>query len=107
MSKKIGPIYDRKDYAGFIRRSLALIIDFIILAIVSIAVSWIWYCTAPNEWVTENQIAIGLLIMWFVYMIGFRMTANGTLGYRIMGIRYAYMLSEKPPMLAILYRSFL
>ncbi len=41
----------------------------------------------------------------FVYLIGFRLTTGGTPGYRIIGIRYAYMLSGKADWTALAFRA--
>jgi uncharacterized RDD family membrane protein YckC len=42
-----------------------------------------------------------------IYFFGFRFLTNGTPGYRIVRIRYAYMLSGEPPWMSIAFRSFL
>lgn len=108
MSQEFGPIYDRRDYAGFIRRTTALVIDTAILVAIYEATVWGWYGVAPAEWVTEAayfRIAVGSCVLSFGYMFGFRFLERGTPGYRILRIRYAYMFSRKPTKAAIMLRS--
>lgn len=110
MSEQVGPIYDRQAYAGFIRRSTALVIDGILLVGAWIGAPWIWYWAAPAGWVTEGSyrwVYFGMLVMALGYLIGFRLTTSGTPGYRIMRIRYATMLSGKPAVSSLLFRAVL
>ncbi|HVP12667.1 MAG TPA: RDD family protein [Phycisphaerae bacterium] len=114
MKELIGPIYARKDYAGFIRRTIALAIDFLILYGLWHAAGEILLRFAPERWFTEdgylNDEATALYYFWpwpaaILYMLAFRLTAGGTIGYRIVGIRYAYALGGRPPFYLILYRA--
>ena len=108
MSEKIGPVYAPNDYAGFFRRSAALVIDALILGVAGTAAPWIWYLAAPRIWVTREAyywIWIAWLIGSFEYLLGFRMTEGGTPGYRLVGIRYASVVSERPTRLALVYRA--
>ena len=108
MSQKIGPIYARQDYAGFIRRTLALAFDFLLLLLLYLVVASAWYFLAPWSWQTDRAarwISAGLLLAWWAYMMGMRLSMKGTLGYRLLRIRYACMLNEKPTLLAIAFRS--
>ena len=96
MSQEFGPIYDRRDYAGFIRRTTALVIDTAILVAIYAAVVMGWYILAPVEWATDavvRWIEAGWCLFSFGYMFGFRFLERGTPGYRIMRIRYAYLFS--------------
>lgn len=43
MSHPIGPIYARQDYAGFIRRTLALVIDVFLGWALIMILTWGWY----------------------------------------------------------------
>jgi uncharacterized RDD family membrane protein YckC len=108
VSQQLGPVFARQDYAGFIRRTLALILDFI-LYLLALTLALIgWQYLAPSEWQTHdasNGIIAVTFLAWWIYMLGMRLSMNGTLGYRIMRIRYAYMLDEKPTWLAITFRS--
>ncbi len=107
ISDAYGPVYARKDYAGFIRRSLALAIDFLLLATFWVISLWGWSFLAPCPWVTERAYAWSYLILLLfsvVYLLGMRLTMRGTLGYRLMRIRYAYMLDQSPGMVMILFR---
>lgn len=122
MSELVGPAYARKDYAGFIRRTAALALDTAIVYVVSVVVSIalllrsIVLLLIVGYDVTEEQMdvlsermggfSVGLFIGgWVVYMLGFRLLPAGTPGYRIVGIRYEYMFSERPTILARLFRS--
>ncbi len=110
MSHRIGPIYAKKDYAGFIRRTAALILDAIIIISAYFGSAYGWYYLAPAEWVTVQSYKIieGIwLIATFAYVFGMRLTVRGTLGYRIVGIRYAHMLSSKPSKWALAFRATL
>ncbi len=107
-NRKTGPAYKTADYAGFGRRSGALAIDATILLAACFCALWGWYSFAPRAWVTETAYA-RIEVLWAVaavaYLIGFRLTTNGTPGYRIVGIRYAYMLAEKPHWTALAFRA--
>ena len=108
MSRELGPIYDKRDYAGFVRRTTALVIDTVILIALYAAVMMGWYTLAPVEWVTDAAHRWIVVVWWvfsFGYMFGFRFLERGTPGYRIMRIRYAYMFSRKPTMAPIMLRS--
>jgi uncharacterized RDD family membrane protein YckC len=116
MSELIGPIYSRQDYAGFIRRTIALAIDLLILYGLWYAAGEILVLLAPDDWFTDEGYlideAMAAYYFWFwppamLYMLGFRMTTGGTIGYRIVGIRYAYALGGKPPFYLILYRALI
>ena len=104
----VGPIYDPKDYAGFFRRSLALLFDFVFLIGLSFFAPEIWYHAAPDEWVTVESyvwIDIGCSLFAVAYCLGLRMTTYGTLGYRVMRIRYASMFEGQPGWMAVSYRA--
>ena len=105
---RIGPVFAPKDYAGFIRRTLALFIDFVILVVCWIVASVTWMLCAEQGWVSEDTkpwVVLAWLIGSVIYALGFRLTLRGTPGYRLVGIRYVYMLDEKPGILAILFRA--
>jgi uncharacterized RDD family membrane protein YckC len=108
MSERVGPAYYREDYAGFVRRSAALVIDFLILLILYSFLPEIWLYAAPDDWVTLESfvwLEFGIFLFAIAYCFGLRLTIRGTLGYRIMRIQYAYMLGGKPTWLAVLYRA--
>ena len=110
MSEQSGPIYAPDAFAGFVRRTLALIIDAVVLLALWVSVPWVWYAGAPAEWVTEGsyrRVYLVLLILAFAYVFGLRLTENGTLGYRIVGIRYAHVLAGKPKAAALAFRASL
>ncbi|MCP4592102.1 MAG: RDD family protein, partial [bacterium] len=108
MSQKLGPAYSPDDYAGFLRRTAALILDALILYVGWLALGWGWYLMAPDVWVTEASYNY-LSVVWFIgallYLTGFRLTTRGTYGYRIVGIRYAPMLSGEPTRTQLAYRA--
>lgn len=107
-SVRVGPVFAPKDHAGFIRRTLALLIDFVILLACWIAMAVVWQISAEQEWIsqdTKQGLLLSYLIGCVVYAIGFRLTLRGTPGYRLVGIRYVYMLDEKPGILAVLFRA--
>jgi uncharacterized RDD family membrane protein YckC len=109
MSEMIGPSYRRKDYAGFFRRTLALFLDLVIVVLVSSVIAEVWRSLAGEAWTEEQADAVmgGVVVIGLVTdMLSFRLLLKGTLGYRIVRIRYAYMLAEKPPLTAIAFRSF-
>jgi uncharacterized RDD family membrane protein YckC len=110
MSERFGPIYATCDYAGFIRRSVALLLDGVILVAAWYVASYGWYYLAPAEWVTQRAyslISAGWWLLSTVYVLGLRLTLRGTLGYRLVGIQYAYMLDEQPPWTALAFRATL
>lgn len=110
MSEQTGPIYSPEAYAGFIRRTLALAIDAAILVTLWVTLPWLWYSSAPPVWVTMESyvwLYAGLIVFAFAYLFGFRLTTGGTPGYRIVRIRYAYMLSGRPSLATIMFRSIL
>jgi uncharacterized RDD family membrane protein YckC len=107
MEEIFGPIYARRDYAGFIRRTAAFVFDLLLLAIVyvgiSVGVSLAFPESPPRQ--LEAWLGMGFWVLLFIYFIGFRLFANGTPGYRLMRIRYVYMLGERPPVLTVLFRA--
>jgi uncharacterized RDD family membrane protein YckC len=108
MSELIGPVYARKDYAGFMRRTAALVLDTAIVLTASIVISTVLSLTLVPDGSEEEMGALwatGSIVGWIVYMLGFRLSEKGTPGYRIVGIRYEYMFSERPTILARLFRS--
>jgi len=108
MSIQMGPIYDARDYAGFWRRTLAMAIDGIILFSGFLGTVLAWTIVAPDAWVTEQaygRIFMSFFILGLLYSLGLRFTPEGTLGYRLVGIRYASMVDGKPPVWRILFRS--
>lgn len=110
MSPMVGPVYERSDYAGFIRRSVALVVDFVFLYGLYVAAPECWYGFAPVEWVTVASyvwIYYGLFLFAVAYCLGLRMTTGGTLGYRLMGIQYASMFNEKVTWMSVSYRALI
>ena len=108
MSELIGPVYAAKDYAGFIRRTAALLLDFAILVAVLAAIVFGWSFLTSHGFVrppTYSRVVQVWMVLAAAYMLGFRLLPNGTPGYRLVGIRYAYMMGERPSYLWILGRS--
>jgi len=96
------------------RRTVAVCIDALILLAIDYALGEALLNFAPDSWFTEDgylssQVAIvyhfSFWPMSILYLFGFRLSINGTPGYRIIRIRYAYALGEKPPLLSIAYRA--
>lgn len=103
-----GPVYKQSDYAGFWRRTAALLVDALLLLAVFYAASWGWYYLAPDAWITRDayvRLNIGWYLLAAAYVLGFRFLQNGTPGYRLLGIRYAYALDGRPPWWAVALRS--
>ncbi|MBN2562325.1 MAG: RDD family protein [Phycisphaerae bacterium] len=114
MAQIIGPVYDRDDYAGFTRRTIALTIDVLILAGFHYALGEALIHLAPDDWFTEDGWLTDEASIWYefsfwpiaiLYLFGFRLSCYGTPGYRIVGIRYAYILGDKPSFIAVVYRA--
>ena len=114
MKPLVGPVFAREDYAGFIRRTIALCIDALILLAIRYALAEALMRFAPESWFTEDgcfspgvEIAYHFSFwpMSILYLFGFRLSLNGTPGYRIVRIRYAYALGEEPSLLSITYRA--
>lgn len=108
MTRYVGPIYAHDDYAGFVRRTAALAIDAIILTVAWFVLAWGWYYFAPDSWVTRASY-VWIYALWGLgsplYLVGFRLTTAGTLGYRIVGIKYAHMLSSEPSRTSLAFRA--
>lgn len=108
MSAVVGPCYAPRDYAGFWRRTLALVLDAIFLLLVRAMMFLGWYFGVPGAQEDRASLAwpaIGWWLIALVYLFGFRFTTRGTPGYRLVGIRYAYILAGEPPWQAIALRS--
>ena len=108
MRECLGPVFAARDYAGFVRRTAALIIDALFLSAVYAIAAWSWYWFAPAAWVTPrpyNIIRAAWVVGVWVYMLGMRLFPRGTLGYRCVGIRYAYMLPGEPSWTTLAFRS--
>ena len=52
------------------------------------------------------MLALGVFHLGIIYALTLRLTMKGTLGYRVLGIRYAYMFGPRPTMLHRVHRVF-
>lgn len=108
MSEQFGPAYAARDYASFVRRTVALIIDATILLGFWFMMAFASFGIAPCT-MERDEALDGLSMLWWLvvllYSLVFRMTPRGTLGYRLVGIRYAHMLSDRPGWTALAYRA--
>lgn len=108
MSNAIGPVYARNDYVGFVRRTVALLLDVVILGLFVATSAATWETLAPDEWLDGPQHTFFVILVWLclmAYLFGFRMTNRGTPGYRIMGICYAPMIDGESHAFSRVYRS--
>ncbi len=107
---QFGPMYARRDYAGFIRRTVALGLDFLLLPVLTIVPPLAHDLFMSEIPLSDRELlwwwGVSLLL-WILYMLGFRMLERGTLGYRIMRIRYQSVVDGRPALLMRLYRSTL
>ncbi len=114
MPEMIGPVYARRDHAGFIRRTVALALDLAILFAAHLltgeALAYLapdtWY--DPEGWLLPEVVVTYEFSFWVlavIYMFGFRLSPFGTPGYRIMRIRYAYAFERGASPLMVLYRA--
>ncbi len=109
MSQLTGPAYKHEDYAGFIRRTAALLFDIMLVILASILIGGICISIPSIPWTEEQEDAVLAFVFtmtFLLYMLGFRLSLKGTPGYRLFRIRYAYMLDGKPTALTLLFRSF-
>lgn len=109
MSQLTGPAYKHEDYAGFIRRTAALLFDMIMISLGSIVIGTVCIVIPTKPWTEEQEDAVFTFVFamtFILYMLGFRLSLKGTPGYRLFRIRYAYMLDGKPTVLTLLFRSF-
>ena len=90
------------------RRTVALVLDAAILLGFWFVMGFASISVAPYT-MERDEAWDGLAILWWMiallYSLVFRMTPRGTLGYRIVGIRYAHMLSDRPAWTALAYRA--
>jgi len=114
MPEMIGPVFARRDHAGFIRRTAALALDFVLLCgAYGLMVAALEYCSPDawhddEGWLLDEVVVVysfSFCVLAVIYTLGFRLSTYGTPGYRIMRIRYAYALGGRPSLLAILYRA--
>ena len=108
MSQAVGPLYPHNGYAGFVRRTLALLLDAAILALFVATSAATWETLAPNDWLDGPPHAVFVVLIWLcvmAYVFGFRMTSRGTPGYRIVRIRYAPMIDGPSSTFALAYRA--
>ena len=113
MSELRGPVFAKQDYAGFPRRMLALLVDFLLMhavlaaALTSYVISTYLSSGIPEE--PDARVMFWLCGAWLVFAVTynfvFRLFENGTLGYRLIGIRYAYMLNGRPDKFWVVTRS--
>ena len=105
-----GPRYAPQDYAGFFRRTAALLIDGFLFISLVFSIAVLWAMLDPASLATDEAIALfgfGATLLFMCYNLGLRMTTGGTLGYRMVGIRYAYALGGRAPWYLTVYRSFI
>lgn len=105
-----GPVYASTDYAGFFRRTAALLFDVLLLILLLFVLLFAAALhTGEEELPSKTAVfcTAATLVCWVVYMLGMRMLERGTLGYRLMRIRYQSVVDGRPPLLARAYRSTL
>ena len=108
MSERSGPVYADRDYAGFVRRTVALVLDAVILLGFWFVMAFASILVAPATMEPDDAWDRLYMVWWLLallYLLVFRMTLRGTLGYRLVGIRYAHMLSDRPAWSALAYRA--
>lgn len=108
MSELRGPLFAQSDYAGFFRRMLALLIDAIIVVAALVgalaACEHVQYAYSIYLY-QAHHVVVAWLLSALAYNLGFRLSVYGTPGYRLMRIRYAYMLTGRPSKLWVVTRS--
>ncbi len=105
MDAQLGPVYAKTDYAGFLRRMLALFIDLCILLLTWFAAVFIIFMAHPQAARAGPWFRLALFLLGLAYFFFFRLLERGSPGYRLVGIRYAYALPGRPSKLWIMLRS--
>jgi uncharacterized RDD family membrane protein YckC len=106
MEAQLGPVYAKADYAGFFRRMLALLLDLCILLLTWSVPAIIVCLVYPQAMHAGGRwLGLALLVLGLAYFFIFRLLERGSPGYRLVGIRYAYVLPGRPSKLWIVLRS--
>lgn len=103
---KIGVYYDLNDYAGFFRRFISLLIDFVFILFI------LFFFLLIKESLDETNIVLdNLVFVWLIFMVIYftilKASSLRTIGYRLMGIKIVTLKGQKPNFVTMLFRFFL
>jgi len=105
--KNIGVYYNKKDYAGFFKRTIIAVIDLsVIFVIATIAVSVNNYLMNDDKTLFRFN-AISILTILILYMALLKRSKYRTLGYIIAGVKIVNLKGEKPSVFQMISRLFL
>jgi len=100
-----GVYFARRDYAGFLRRLLIIVVDLLVIFVVGFFIQLFWSLAEPG---VESPIPS---LMWFgsayLYLTLLRGTRLRTLGYILTGVRIINLKREPPGFFWMNLRLFL
>lgn len=105
--ENLGVIYDKNEYAGFLKRVIIAAVDLIVLAIfavISLSVSYYFIYYA------DNYIQFNLLFILFlaVLYLGFlKRSKYRTLGYILTGVKIVDLKGNRPTIFKMILRVFM
>lgn len=102
MPPETAPYYSPGDYAGFIRRSVIIEMDFVVLLMVGLV------CAALHEIGLPDGIATCCFLGFsFAYLVLLERSSIGTLGHLLTGVRVVTLKGERPSVLRMTFRLLL
>ncbi len=102
-----GVYFANKDYAGFIRRSIALTIDSTLLVLIGV-VLWIGLITvfwnADLETDPSGIFFVAWLVIAWLYLVPLKRSKFGTVAYRLLDMKIVTTKGQRPSLFAMSFR---
>jgi uncharacterized RDD family membrane protein YckC len=95
-SEEQGIFFDSKDYAGLLKRSLAWLIDIIVLGTSFTALWLVLYFSIPEEIVVVKIVFWSLFLISYLYLSVLKPSRFRTIGYIVTGIKIVNLQGQKP-----------
>ena len=89
-----GVYYARRDYAGFVRRMVIIMVDLLVILVVGFVIQMTWDVVRPEE--TSPITSILWLGLTYLYLTILRGTRLRTLGCILTGVRIINLKGERP-----------
>ena len=98
-----GIYFATKDYAGFIRRFICLIVDLVFILFLLYIIIFIFDQNPEFEFIAEY-----VIVSWFIFSVIYfsiiKSSEIKTLGYRLFGIKIIDLSGNKPSSMKMLFR---
>jgi uncharacterized RDD family membrane protein YckC len=86
-----GVYFSPGDYAGFVRRVAAGVVDVVALWVIWLALAFAWWLTEP-----ELSLEGAFVLACYLYLAPLKASRARTLGYRLAGLRVVDLYGRRP-----------